>query len=383
MKILITGGHLTPALAVIDYIQSSHPDDEILYCSRYYSQYRLKQLSIEKQEIDLRGIPYLIIPNPPRLNSIIKFWLWPSIVWNLIKSTKATGKLLQKYQPDAILSFGSYVAIPICIAAKLKKITIVTHEQTLVVGLSNQIIAKLADIVATGFKQTKKNFSQSKAVYVGNPLRMNRKDLKLKKPKWFVSEKNKPILLFLGGNQGSLFLNTFVKNNLEEMLNEYIVVHACGKATKEHDYYSELTHHSRHIIGDKRKNYYCHEWISKEDLQWIYQNTFVCISRSGANTVLELTEMQVPAIYVPLPHSRYSEQTLNANWAVKQKAALMVNQADFDYGTFQISMDKINEDYKKIKKNLEKIDLPDNSAERIYKLLSRSIRSYEKKKKAS
>ena len=59
MRVLISGGHLTPALAIIDYAREHFPQDEFIFAGRIYSQPSLKQRSWEKQEITKRGVTFV------------------------------------------------------------------------------------------------------------------------------------------------------------------------------------------------------------------------------------------------------------------------------------------------------------------------------------
>ena len=152
MKIFMTGAHLTPALAMIDYIQLAHPNDQLVFLGRLYSQERLKQKAVEELEVKKRGVKFIPFAAVKFVNSsvidlILGVFTFPGTIGK-------ARKILRQEKPDVLLSFGSYLAVPFVLAAKSLKIPVVTHEQTIAMGKANQFIANLADKVAISFPQT-------------------------------------------------------------------------------------------------------------------------------------------------------------------------------------------------------------------------------------
>ncbi len=188
MKILIPGGHLTPALALIDYLQLKKSSDEIIFAGRIYSQKKLKQKALEKIELEKRGITFVPFQAVKLGTQSIfyKLFIFPlAFVLSLYRALK----LVNRYQPTVLLSFGAYLALPLAIICYLKKIPIVTHEQARVLGRANRLIAKLADKVCLSYVQTaqelKKTISNEQVVVTGNPLRPQLFAGKQQKPSWF------------------------------------------------------------------------------------------------------------------------------------------------------------------------------------------------------
>jgi len=149
MKILIPGGHLTPALGLIDWIKQKHPKDEIVFIGRTYSQDRLKQRAVEAYEVtkrEIKFIPFSAVKFSKEtiFSMIIKFFKFGR---SLVQSCR----LLNQEKPTVLMSFGGYVALPLTIVASMKRIPIVTHEGTRVVGLANQLIFKLAKKIAHAY----------------------------------------------------------------------------------------------------------------------------------------------------------------------------------------------------------------------------------------
>ena len=201
MKILISGGHLTPALAFIDFAKANHPQDKIVFAGRQFSQDRLKQKAVERREVEARGVKFISFSSVSAdLNTWLDIFIKPL---KFISSLVKANKIFVQEKPDLFLSFGGYLAVPLAIMAKLRKIPIVTHEQTKVAGKATQFIGQMADKIAVSFEKTKYLNSLEKVVVTGNPLRPAIFNEKIKQPSWYKSDSNLPLLLIMGGNQGS------------------------------------------------------------------------------------------------------------------------------------------------------------------------------------
>jgi len=269
-----------------------------------------------------------------------------------------------------ILSFGGYLAVPVALACKLKSIPIVTHEQTRVLGFANKMVAFLADKVALSFKETSKFLDKnSEFAVTGNPLRTQILNKKAKKPKWLAAKINKPILLIMGGNQGSLFINDFVKNNLEKLAKQFIIVHQCGRDNKLFQYKTDLLQAAEKLLGDNQERYFPMTWIEDEDLAWIYAHSKLALARSGANTVLELAAVCLPMILLPLPFSHLNEQEVNAVWIDDIGGGILIKQDDFNYDSFNLAASKILKKHKEYQVNLNKAGLIKDAPDKIYQLM--------------
>lgn len=380
MKILIPGGHLTPALALIDWIRLNHQQDELIFVGRIYSQESLKQPAIEAYEVEKRQIKFIPFQAVRFYQTNLLSWLsWPC---RFLTSLIQAGKILAREKPDVVMSFGSYVAVPIVIMARIKHVPVLAHEGTRVIGLANKIIFKFAHSVALAFDQPQnfelKNINK-KITVTGNPLRLALKTTeKTTKPVWFKSEVNKnQILLILGGNQGSEALNELVKNNLTWLTQEFIVVHQCGRANKLHNYAQELP-----IFAQKNKidtsRYYVLPWIDETDLVWLYQHAQLAVSRAGANSIQELIFHQLPAILIPLPHANFNEQYVNAQHLVSEQAGYLLAQENLSVNSFKQAIAQMVNNRSLYQKNLQTVKnkLPLDPAQQLYNLLTDLVNSH-------
>ncbi len=367
MKILISGGHITPALACIEYIKQNHKSDEIIFVGRKYSQDKLKQKAIEFKEVNKYKIPFIFF-NAPKFEINSAFDLITKLIL-FIKSLWHAQQIINQHKPDVFLSFGGYLAVPIALIAKLKNIPILTHEQTQVIGRANSLLVKLANKTAISFAQTASYIKhKSKVVVTGNPIRKG-VFLQAAKPNWFINNSAKPILFIMGGNQGSLILNNFVKQNLVVLVKNYAVVHQCGRDNDKYKYQAELKEKAQKVLSKNQQVYYPVTWLKEKELGWFYKNSKLVLSRAGANTLFELIKAKLPMILVPLAKTNLDEQYKNALWAVKQKIAVLILQKDFSLNIFLKAALKINQNYASYKQAFLNLKQDDNAAEKIYQIL--------------
>ena len=326
MKILISGGHVTPALALIDYIQQEKPATKIVFVGRQFSRRELQQPSVEEAEVRARGVTFH--PFDSGKLDWTKPLLLPLQAALVLRSFYAAWQLMRREDPDVFLSFGSYLAVPLAVVAKLRGKVVVTHEQTRTVGLATRIVSWFADWIAVSHAETASEFAEARTTVTGNPLRAELLKEKHPRPSFFPASCSKPILYITGGSQGSLAINQIVAKVLGELTEHWTVIHQCGKAAASRSPLLELLAVRDLLSPEQQQRYFCLEWISGSDVAWILQNADLIVGRSGANTVEEVSYFGVPAVYIPLPFARQNEQLRNAEAAVQNQAALLLPQEE-------------------------------------------------------
>lgn len=322
MKLLITGGHLTPALAFIDYLQTNHPSVNCFFVGRKYAQRSSGQLAHEETEVSKRKVTF------------IPFDSGKFTTRNPIKLIHEGGLfftafiraffILMTTKPTSILSFGGYLAVPIVLVGWILRIPIVTHEQTVTMGYANRVISLFAKKVAVSHADSADFAPKTKTVLTGLPIRSSLA-IPRNKPSWLPKVLSKPILYITGGSQGSEIINSTIQNCLKDLTKQWLVIHQCGLASNR-NYLRELQSASQSLPPASKNRYFVHEWITDEELGWIYQNASLVVSRSGANTVAELSAFQLPSIMVPLPFSHQNEQLRNAQILEKVGLAVVIEQ---------------------------------------------------------
>lgn len=312
MKVLISGAHFTPAQAVIEELGRSK-GVSVVYIGRKHTMEGDSTVSVESQIIPKMGVKFYSIiagrlrRHTPDLNSIISILKIPV---GFIQSFF----IVLKEDPDVILSFGGYVAVPVVVSGWLLSKKIITHEQTLVSGLANQICGAMADKIAVSFEKDY-DFDKSKIILTGNPIRQELLQpigLSSDLEKFVRSAKKEklPLVLITAGNQGSLTLNKNILECMDDLTMKAYVIHQTGDS-KFNDF-DKLVRHSQEITHPER--YKPLKWISSSFIGGLFKKSDLVVSRSGANTMIELSYFGVPTLAIPLPHLYKNEQMVNAKF---------------------------------------------------------------------
>lgn len=306
MKLLLTGGHFTPALAVIEAWQKKQDLKEIIFVGRKFINNFEPTLSLEYQEITKKKIKFISLSAGRftrllTLKSLFNLFLIPIGFFQALK-------IIIDEQPDVILSFGGYLALPIAFWGFFAGIPIYTHEQTIRPGLANRIIGLFAKKIFIAFKESSSYFSKSKTLVTGNPVRESIFKIK-KRP--FLLVKNRPVVYITGGSLGSHSINEIVKEILPALLKKFIVVHQIGE-TKEFRDFDDLISFKKRLPKTLQKNYFPKRYFFEEEIGYVYSLSDIVVSRAGANTFFELLFLKKPTIFIPLPWAAGKEQELHA-----------------------------------------------------------------------
>jgi UDP-N-acetylglucosamine--N-acetylmuramyl-(pentapeptide) pyrophosphoryl-undecaprenol N-acetylglucosamine transferase len=318
VKIAVTGGHLTPALAVIDEIRSIHPDWEILFIGRKTVFEGSQTLSEEERIITGKNIQFYALTTG-RIRRTFDLLMAKSLVKIPVGLWQAF-VLCRKHHPDVILSFGGYIAVPVAFAAWLQNIPVITHEQTSPPGLANRLIARLSKVVCVSTAEAKSHFGHRNVVVTGLPLR---RAISHPPPTpGFDIALTRPLIYIMGGVTGSEFINTLAIAVVRELLASYTVIHQVGR-----QWISQAKEFRQSLRGDKRKFYTIAPYFDEYDHAWILHHASLVISRSGANTVAELEALHIPAIVIPIPNTSGNEQVENALRLEKEGIATLLDQS--------------------------------------------------------
>ena len=233
--IFITGGHVTPAIALIDALQKNNTV-HIVFIGRTYTTEGSRTDSFEHQLIREKGIQFIPI--------VAGRHTFPSLFKIPIGFVQAL-MYCARYRPALIVSFGGYVALPVAIAGWLFRVPIITHEQTFVAGLANVIIARIAKRVCVTFPETLGSFPKEKSVYTGLPIRQELFTPPKQSP--FPKEIDQyPLLYITGGGTGARSLNQLLFPVIPALLTTYSIIHQAGNASLPE---AQKIHHDRYIAA--------------------------------------------------------------------------------------------------------------------------------------
>ena len=229
MKIIVVGGHLSPALGVIDALSEN---DSVVFIGRKYALEGDKAPSLEYGEITQRNIPFKSLTTA-RIQRKITSKTFPSLAKLPIGLYQAV-TYLREENPDVVLSFGGYLSIPVGYAAKMLGIPLVIHEQTLQAGFANKVLGKIADKVCISWETSSQFFPKNKVVVTGNPLKVFKVEyfpFSFKK-----SDTSMPLIYITGGSTGSHAINELVRDSLGELLAKFRIIHQTGDSRQFKDY---------------------------------------------------------------------------------------------------------------------------------------------------
>ncbi len=313
-----TGGHLFPAIALAEELEKSNCNIHLI--------------------TDLRCKKYLSF-NLPISVHIIALHLKTSGILNKIKSLLQllltcikSSFLILKIKPDIVIGFGGYPSFLPMFIAKMLNIPIILQEQNCFLGKSNRFFAKSAKFIALSHKETI-NIDidyKSKLVFTGDIIRSSIRNLP--KNKNFDS-KTFHIFIF-GGSQGAKIFSKLIPATIEELqkINSEIKLYITQQVSQEDQ--NQLASHYKSLDIDHSLSPFFH------DIDKIYNNSQLVISRSGAGTIAELTNFGLPAIFIPYPYAMEDHQYYNAKVISDVKAGWSFRQEDI---SAEILAKKIND----------------------------------------
>ncbi len=358
MRVIITaggtGGHIYPALAILNKIVEKEPDSKILYIGTHNR--------MEKDIVPNAGYDYIPLEIYGFSKSDIK-----RDVKNIFLINKAYKKCLQimkEFKPDIVIGVGGYVTFPVIKAACKLGIKTFIHEQNSIPGKSNRALAKKVSMIGVSFEDSKKYFDEKKTYLTGNPCGENALDISaISKTKYGLS-RNKKSVLIVQGSLGSKVINEKMLPFLQSVDNEkYEVLYVTGK-----NYYEEYSKNSF------SKNVKVVPYI--ENLSALMKDIDLMITRAGASTISEIMALEIPSIFIPSPYVANNHQYYNALSIKNAGAGEMIEEKNLTSDLLKEKINNILDNpmvYNSIKNNLKEMSI-NNSSTMIYNLIKNLLR---------
>ena len=299
-----TGGHVFPGLAVARALCDAGVPVAWLGTRR----------GLEAKLVPPAGIPISYISvGGLRGKSLATRLIGPlRTVWAVVQSIG----VMQRLRPRTVLGMGGYVSGPGGVAAWLTRRRLVIHEQNAVAGLTNRLLAKVADRVLQAFPDSFPAGVAAKTV--GNPVRREIADLP--SPVTRMASHGEPArLLVFGGSQGALRINELIPEAIA-LLPERLrprIVHQTGERTRE----VALRAYAEAGVDAEVKTFI-------DDMAEAYGWADLAVCRSGALTVSELASAGLGAVMIPFPAAVDDHQTRNAGFLEKAGAGVILQEAD-------------------------------------------------------
>jgi UDP-N-acetylglucosamine--N-acetylmuramyl-(pentapeptide) pyrophosphoryl-undecaprenol N-acetylglucosamine transferase len=335
IKIMVTGGgtsgHFSPALAIISTLCDMAEGADWRAVFRYVGSRR----GIEERLVRAAGIDFVGIET----GKLRRYFSMQNVA-DAFRVPIGVGQafgVVRAFRPDVLLSTGGYVGVPPVLAAWMQRVPILTHEQTVQIGLANRITARFATTIALSFASAAAELPpglRRRAIVTGNPVR----------PQIFDGERAEairlagfspeddalPAIYVTGGSQGARVINRAVEAALPDLLAICRVIHQCGQqpADEEQDY-DRLERAAANLPPELRRRYFFTRFVGDE-IRHVFALADLVVGRAGAGTIAEICALGKPAVYVPLVPTGGDEQTRNAKTCAAAGAATIIPQADLN-----------------------------------------------------
>lgn len=342
MKVLFTGGFtlgpVTPLLALSEEVRKRDPMVDVSWIGTYTGP--------ERKLISEYNIPFIPICSGKFRRYISLRHIFDNF-YLMVGFFQSLAHLI-KSRPDVIVSAGGFVSVPVVLAGWFLRIPALIHQQDVRPGLANLLMSRFAKKITVAFKPSMVAFPKEKTSWAGNPVREeifhSNKDEALD---YFDLNKEKPVLLIIGGGTGAKRINEIVEQTLPELLKFCQVIHltGIGKAGEKKEF-----------TGYRRFQFLT------EGMLYAYDAADLVVSRAGMGALTELAALQKPSIIVPIPNTH---QENNTEIFEEQNAIQYLRQNTLHRERF----------VEKIKYTLDNLDRYKERAENMSKVLPRGAKT--------
>lgn len=354
MKIIVTaggtGGHIYPALAIINKFIEHDKNTEVLYIGTHN---RMEKDIVPKQGIRYESIEIYGLSKTDILRDIKNVFL-------IKKAYHKCVKLMKEFKPDVVIGCGGYVTFPVLKAARKLGIKTFIHEQNTIPGKANMAISKYADVIGVSFETSKNKFHSNNVKFTGNPCGENAKMMETYDKTKLGFSKSKKLVVVVAGSLGSRTINDSMKKFIENCRDEkYEVLYITGNGL-----YNDFVNNISIPDNVKVLPYF-------DNLPKILKVADCLVTRAGASTISEIIALNIPAILIPSPYVANNHQYYNALEIENRKACLMIEEKNLNEQLLKEKINSIIGDIKQrtiIKDNLKKLDNI-NSSETIYQII--------------
>ncbi len=306
-----TGGHLFPGLAIAQEFMTRNERNTVLFVSTGNPLERsvLNETDFRLETITAEGIKGRGLWNQTK--SALK------IPRGIVESVR----ILKGYQPDLTVGLGSYSAGPVVVSAWLMRTKIVLHEQNILPGITNRILARFADRIYVSFDDTKKRFDPQKIRLTGNPVRKDLLNHHNGTGNDAAADSTSFCVLIIGGSQGAHRINMTVVEALGHLAQKerLYFIHQTGAADEQ----TVNAAYQRLGIAARVQSFFRH-------MAPLYKQADLIICRAGATTVAEVTALGKAVVFIPFPFAADNHQALNADTLAREGAAEMILEKDLN-----------------------------------------------------
>lgn len=341
MKILLTGGgtggHFYPIVAIAESIRKIAKEEKLLDATIYYmapSPYNERLLFengiIYKSSFAGKVRRYFSLMNAVDLVKTFFGVLKACLdVWSIF--------------PDVVFGKGGYVSFPVLFAARLFGIPVVIHESDSHPGRVNLWAGKFAKRIALSYREAAQYFPTEKVAFTGNPIRKDIIEPVREGAREFLKlDTGVPVIVILGGSQGSQRINDTIIEVLPELVKKYSVIHQTGKNN-----FDEMSNTAK-VVLDKslnRDRYKPFDYLNALALRMAAGAADIVISRAGS-TIFEIATWGVPSIIIPISPEVSHDQTSNAFAYAATGACSVIEEVNLTPHILTSEIDRIIENPK-------------------------------------
>lgn len=323
MRVIVTGGgtggHINPALAIAQKVKNESPDNEILYVG---TKNGLESELVPKSGFEFKYVTAKYLRRKLSLENV-------KTLFASIKGVMEAAKIINEFKPDIVVGTGGYVCGPVVLAASLKKVPTMIHEQNVFPGITNKMLSKVVDVIGISFAEAEKYFPEGavkKLVLVGNPVRKEILSADRRESRMKLNLRPNVVLIYsFGGSGGQLSLNEAIIDVIKKYNGQknIKIIHVTGK--KMYGDFMDNINKEGIILGD-----------NIEILDYMYDaatalsSSDIVIGSAGAITIAEITATGVPSILIPKTYTAENHQEYNARALEKEGAAKVILERDLD-----------------------------------------------------
>lgn len=337
MKILFTGGgsggHFYPLIAVVEALEDLVRDRKLIEPEYYYAA----PAPYDKELLLAHNVRFVRTAAGKVRNyrSVLNFFDFFKTAWGTLRSVV---RIFFLY-PDIIFTTGGYASFPTLLAARLFKIPVVLLNCDASAGRVARWAAPFASRIACAFPEGAASFPKEKTAFTGNPVRKSALVPAREGMFEFLKlDPTIPVLLILGGSQGSQTLNDAIIAALPQLIESYQIIHQTGEENLK-----DVEGRARVAMGDslKASRYKAFDYLNDLATRMAAGAAALVIARAGAGTIFETAAWGVPAILVPIPEPTSHDQTKNAFSYARAGAAVVIEQQNLTPGLLHSEIGRI------------------------------------------
>lgn len=336
-----TAGHINPALAIADKVKQTFPEAEILFIG---TPNGMESRLVVNAGYDFKGVEMSGFQRKPTPKNILRNL--KAAYCYLFSAKAAVRKIIKEFDPDLVIGTGGYVTATVVGQAAAMGIKTATHESNSYPGMATKMLSDKADIVMLATEDAKKYLKHTdRCVVTGNPLRTNIPIEEKSAARARLGLPDQFTILSFGGSLGANRITEAVAELISWELKTGKINHIHSFGSRNRDAFMAAL-----ASSGVREDKSCH--IFKEYIDNMY--TCMCaadliISRAGAMTITELTEIGRPSILVPFPNAAENHQYYNAMTLVNQNAALLIEDKDLTKARLVQEVSRLYSDKARIK----------------------------------